>query len=140
MQRLYGTVSVVLVAALVGCGGGGNTSQTASSQPPKHARGAKRATVSGSRAEGRQACRGLTPIDAARRFRTDAVKAGVRRSFAQRVADPTAAVESSPGYPRLVAALYATTVEPKARAQAAAGCAEMLAAQAGGKASSERAG
>jgi hypothetical protein len=77
----------------------------------------------------------------AQRYRAIARRPGERRQFAALVVDPTPAIEESPGYPRLVAALYATTVPAPGREQAAAGCAEELAAAShGGKAPSSRMG
>jgi hypothetical protein len=79
------------------------------------------------REAGREACRGASPLEIARRYEASATDAQVRKRFAELVAHPTAALEKSPGYPRLVAALYASTVPVAQRAQAAAGCAEELA-------------
>jgi hypothetical protein len=93
------------------------------------------------RAAGRRACHGQTPVEVAQRFRAIAQRPGERRQFAALVVDPTPTVEESPGYPRLVAALYATTVPTPGREQAAAGCAEELAAAShGGEAPSSRMG
>jgi len=93
------------------------------------------------RAEGRSACQGMTPLEAARHFKAGARRAGVTKRFAELVTEPTPEVEASSGYPRLVGALYATTVPEKGRAEAAAGCAEELAADGeGGGVSSERTG
>ncbi len=82
----------------------------------------------GARAAGREACAGMTPLEAARRFQAAARRAGVKKRFAQLTAQPPPSVAESPGYPRLVGALYATTVPGPARTEAAAGCAEELAA------------
>jgi hypothetical protein len=70
----------------------------------------------------------MTPLEAARHFRGAAREAGAHERFVELVADPTPAVAGSPGYARLVAALYSTTLPPAQRALAAAGCAEELAA------------
>jgi hypothetical protein len=124
---------VSLVAA--GCGGsgtistsgGGSGSSSAAADP-----GAEPAAGGvAARQLGRQACRGLTPLQAAHRYRVAARRAGVRRHFAALVVDPPPAIESSPGYPRLVASFYATTVPGPDRREAAAGCAEELAAPTG---------
>lgn len=81
---------------------------------------------------GQEACRGMTPREAAERFEMPARHAGASKAFAAAVADPAPAVEGSPGYPRLVAALYATTLPPRQRAGAAAGCAAELASRGAG--------
>jgi len=131
--RLRNAPAVLLVAALVaigiaGCGDGDESTgirvktAPASEEPPKgEAAGPARAT-------GRRACEGLTPIEAARRYRKEARQAGATKLFVAAVAEPDPATESSPGYPRSVAALFATTVPPRDQAEAAAGCAEELAA------------
>ena len=75
------------------------------------------------------ACSGMTPLEAARHFEADARRAGASRRFVELVTEPTPAVESSPGYPRLVAAFYATTLPPARRSAAATVCAEELAAE-----------
>ena len=81
----------------------------------------------------------MTPREAAKHFRAAAKEAGVRKRFAELVTEPTPGVEASPGYPRLVAALYAMTVSEPERAAAAAGCAEELAVDGeGGEVSSGR--
>ena len=83
----------------------------------------------------------MTPLEAARHFEAAALRAGVTKRFAKLATEPTAEVKASTGYPRLAAAIYATTTPEKGRAQAAAGCAEELAADGeGGEAASERAG
>jgi hypothetical protein len=77
----------------------------------------------------------------AQRFRGIAQRPGERQRFAALVVDPTPAIKESPGYPRLVAALYATTVPAPGREHAATGCAEELAAAThGGEAPSSRMG
>jgi hypothetical protein len=76
---------------------------------------------------GRAACAGMTPQQAAKRFELVARRSGVGKQFAAFVADPPPTVENSPGYPRLVAAVYAATLPAPQRADAAAGCAEELA-------------
>ena len=60
---------------------------------------------------------GMTPVEAARHYSASARRAGVRKDFAKLVTEPTTKVESSSGYPRLVAALYATTVRRRAAQQ-----------------------
>jgi hypothetical protein len=70
----------------------------------------------------------MTPLEAAHRFRSGAENAGAHARFLELVTEPTSTVEHSPGYPRLVAALYATSRPPSQRALAAAGCAQELAA------------
>ena len=77
-------------------------------------------------AAGRKACRGLTPLQAAKRYAPLAREAGVRKSFTELVSHPSPAMKSSQGFPRLVAALYASTLPAPQRADAAAGCAEEL--------------
>jgi hypothetical protein len=90
---------------------------------------------------GRKACQGMTPLDAARHFEAAARRAGVTKRFAELATEPSAKVEASSGYPRLAAAIYATTTPEKSRAAAAAGCAEELAADGeGGGVSSEQTG
>jgi hypothetical protein len=78
---------------------------------------------------GRSACRGMSAVEAANRFLMAAKEAGVTRRFADLVSRPSPATEQSPGYPRLVAAFYATTLPELVRREAAAGCAEELAAE-----------
>jgi hypothetical protein len=87
------------------------------------------ATTAPKRADGDRACQGLTPIEAAHRYKKAARQAGASRRFVELVTEPTHAVESSPGYPRLVGAFYASTLPPKKRAAAAAACAKELAAR-----------
>jgi hypothetical protein len=121
--RMFVTSSaLVAVAGLSGCGAGTTTTHNSSSALSSNSS----ATVA--RQAGREACEGLAPIDAARRFRSSARRAGVTKRFAALVSEPTPEVEASPGYPRLVASLYATTLPGRVRAAAAAGCAEELAA------------
>ncbi len=146
-----GAVAVFVVASMCGCGGGGDTA------PPPKALGAsssERPTTSvghgppvrlsvrqrqAYRRLGSRACRGMTSLQAAERFRPKVRRAGVQRRFVKAVTEPTSAVEASPGYPRLVAAFYATTLPESERTPAAAGCAEELVAyREGGKASSDR--
>ncbi len=78
------------------------------------------------REAGQKACRGVTPREVAKRYEQPAQDSGVDRKFAELVANPPATTQSSKGYPRLVAALYASTVPVAQRAAAAAGCAEEL--------------
>jgi hypothetical protein len=70
----------------------------------------------------------MTPREAAARFAAGARRAGVKKRFAELAADPPPSVAESPGYPRLVGALYASTVPGPRRAEAAAGCVRELAA------------
>ena len=77
---------------------------------------------------GRRACRGMTPIEAAERFKTVARRAGAQKRFIELVTEPTPTVERSVGYPQLVAAFYATTLPESERTSAAAACAKELAA------------
>jgi len=70
----------------------------------------------------------MTPREAADHFVAAARRAGVTKRFAELAADPPPSVAESPGYPRLVGALYAATVPDPRRAEAAAGCAKELAA------------
>ncbi len=133
--------------ALAGCGGGDDgTSSTVArtthaEQGSAEVAGAAYAHDAAARAIGRKACQGMTPLEAARHFEAAARRAGVTKRFAKLATEPTAKVESSSGYPRLAAAIYATTVPEKGRAAAAAGCAEVLAADGeGGGVSSERTG
>jgi hypothetical protein len=152
-----GTV-VVLGIAAGGCGSAsqGATSSATDAAPPSHSaappshsatppsHSATPSTATGevdlskseeqsARSGGRRACRGLTPLQAARRFRRDALKAGVTHRFAMLVAEPEPSVETSTGYPRLVASFYATTVAAPRRTAAAEGCAEELAASSPGR-------
>jgi hypothetical protein len=125
VRTLCRAMLVVTVVVLAGCGSGG---ETVASRPASGDDSPTHFTMQPSRAQGRNACRGLTPLEAAKRFEQTALESGVRRRFVELVAEPPARVEASPSYPRLVAALYATTLQPSHRAQAAAGCAEELAA------------
>jgi hypothetical protein len=118
-----GATILVVAAGTLGCGGGGVASQTA---PPALA---QLPPAGPAREVGREACRGASPLEIARRYEAPATDANVRKSFAKLVAHPTAALQKSPGYPRLVAALYASTVPVARRALAAAGCAEELASR-----------
>jgi hypothetical protein len=131
--------------ALAGCGAGdGDASSTAArtmpaEQHPAGAAGTANAHAA-ARAMGREACEGMTPLEAARRYESAARNAGVTKRFAKLVTEPAPEVEASSGYPRLAAALYATITPEKGRAQAAAGCAEELAVDGeDGEVSSERA-
>ena len=134
--------------ALAGCGGGddGTTSTVARTTPSAEGHTASAAGISApeaaaARAAGRKACQGMTPLQAARHFEAAARQAGVTKRFAKLATEPSAKVESSSGYPRLAAAIYATTTPEKSRAQAAAGCAEELAVNGeDGEATSERTG
>jgi hypothetical protein len=130
-------LAALLVAfAAYGCGSDTATAPKRADDPPasRSAPTASPTTHASARAEGRRACRRLTPLEAARRFKQGARRAGASKRFIELVAEPTADVASSPGYPRLVAAFYASTLPPSQRAAAAAACAEELAAESGGKA------
>ncbi|MFL5872180.1 MAG: hypothetical protein ACJ75T_01720 [Solirubrobacterales bacterium] len=81
------------------------------------------------RVDAHHPCRDMTPIEAARHYKGAARHAGASKRFLELVTEPTPAVESSPGYPRLVGAFYASTLPPKKRAAAAAACARELAAE-----------
>lgn len=127
--NMYRWIALVLVLSLfVGCGGGSETTDQAGSGKPASAPGPISLADRPAREAGRRACAGMEPQEAAHLYAKAALKAGVRKRFADLVTEPTEAIEGSPGYPRLVAALYATTVPEARRAQAAAGCAEELAA------------
>jgi hypothetical protein len=71
----------------------------------------------------------MRPLEAALHFKAAAERAGAHQRFVELVTEPTAAIAQSPGYPRLVAAFYATSLPEPQRAAAAAGCAEELAAR-----------
>lgn len=148
---IAGTALVLLSGlALLGCGGGeaGTSSAAARSTSTEQSsvEGAESAASAAARnaaarAAGRKACQGMTPLEAARHYEAAAREAGVTKRFAQLATEPSARVESSAGYPRLAAAIYATTTPVKSRAQAAAGCAEELAVNGeDGEAAPERAG
>jgi hypothetical protein len=141
--------ALALSAALVatGCGTGNEaTSAPHDSQAP-HVDGERAASKPASKADpsrvrgiGQAACAGMTPIEAAAHFEGPARRAGVEKKFAKYVAEPPTSIVNSPGYPRLVAAIYASTLPVKQRAEAAAGCAESLAlSSSGGQGSSKRA-
>lgn len=83
----------------------------------------------GSDAGRTSACGGMTPLEAAHHYKRAARQAGASKRFLELVTEPTPVVQSSPGYPRLVAAFYASTLPPKKRAAAAAACADELAAE-----------
>jgi hypothetical protein len=70
----------------------------------------------------------MTPVEVAHRFKSEAESAGAHDRFLEAVTEPAGAVKNSPGYPRLVAALYAMSRPQAQRALAAAGCAQELAA------------
>src|SRR6476660_7746951 len=97
-------VPVAIVLGLTGCGGGDEATTTTT-------------------------CAGMTPIEVAQHYEEAAREAGASRRFIELVTEPTPAVESSPGYARLVAAFYASTLPPDKRAAAAAACAKELAAE-----------
>lgn len=136
------------LVALAGCGGGDDATSSTVARTTTSAKGltASAAGVSAEqataiRAAGRRACKGMTPLEVARHYEAAARKAGVTKRFAKLATEPSAKVESSSGYPRLAAAIYATTTPEKGRAQAAAGCAEELAVVGeDGEVSSERTG
>jgi hypothetical protein len=146
MNRAQGSSLVallVLAVALSGCGSGGGSSSVATEAAPashQQATTAKgpdvalsSAATKAARAAGRKACSALTPLQAAGRFELPARKAGASKDFASYIAHPPPSTLNSPGFPRLVAALYATTLPAKQRADAAAGCAEELASPSSGR-------
>lgn len=128
-------VFALALLALAGCGGGAGSS-TGASVPGERTSSSAHGPVAHPspaqtrawRGTGQRACRGMDPLEAALHFRAAARRAGAHRRFLILITEPTPAVERSPGYPRLVAALYATTLPEPQRALAAAGCAEELAA------------
>jgi len=132
--------------ALAGCGGGDDgTSSTVArttqaEQRPAEAAAAAYAGDASVRAMGHKACEGMTPLEVARRYEVAAREAGATKRFLELATEPSAKVESSSGYPRLAAAIYATTTPEKGRADAAAGCADELAVNGeDGEASPQRA-
>lgn len=142
-------VALALGVAFVatGCGAGDaptspiHASKPTSASAKRGATKASAADLASARRLGRQACAGMTPLEAARHFQRPARRAGVKASFARFVAEPTPSTFNSPGYARLVGALYASTVPAEQRGAAAAGCAEELAADGeGGEATSGRTG
>lgn len=138
-MRLGLCITLLLaLPALAGCGGEAGTTTassgsaqtttaTSSGHGPVARPSPERARAW--RAAGRSACEGMGPREAALHFRAAAKRAGAHLRFVALVTQPTAAVEQSPAYPRLVAAFYATTRPEPQRALAAAGCAEELAAR-----------
>jgi hypothetical protein len=128
------TACTLVLGSLTGCGHGtaGSVSTRSDSSRAESGSEPARAATDSAFDAGQLACRGLTPIEAARHFRDAALAAKVRLHFVELVAEPGAKIESSSGYPRLVAALYATTVPAADRASAAAGCAKELSAANGG--------
>jgi hypothetical protein len=129
-------------AALIAFGGlangcGGDVAARAGSTDPggiKTAAGAiglGPAATDAARAKGRKACAGGDPLKVARAFAASARRSGTTRHFVDLVADPAPSVAASPAYPRLVASLYATTLPPRERPPAAAGCVEELTASKG---------
>jgi hypothetical protein len=133
-------VLVLLVVAMAGCGDGDDSTTVPTKAAPVD-RALPDGTAAGpAGAKGRRACQGLTPLQAAQRYRKAARRAGATKLFIASVAEPDPATETSPGYPRLVAALFATTVPPRDQTEAAAGCAEELAAsiKGGGTASARK--
>jgi hypothetical protein len=132
-------VAMFGLVVLAGCGGSAGETTTGPGAAasletsPSIAHGPvvhpSRAQARAWRAIGRRACHGLLPIEAARQFEQDARSAGTQERFIELVTEPDAAVEQSPGYPRLVAAFYATTLPEPQRVLAAAGCAQELAAR-----------
>jgi hypothetical protein len=122
-MTLGASLAALLLIAFV-AGGCGSAGSTGSSTAAKESVGP---------------CGGMTPREAARQFEAPARRAGVSAQFATSVVHPSAAVESSPGYPRLVASLYAVTLPVSKRPAAAAACAKELASSKEGRASSTRA-
>lgn len=133
-------VAVFMVTAMAGCGDGHGSTSAQTKAAPANEELPNEETDGRARAAGRRACDGLTPIEAAERYRRGARRAGATKVFVAAVAEPDTATETSPGYPRLVAALFATTVSPRDQSEAAAGCAEELAAsiKGGGTASARK--
>jgi hypothetical protein len=132
------SVALLLVALIAasGCGSGGGGGATAESAASRSGStnsstsgGDVSGTVDSARAAGRRACRGADPLEIAQRYERAAVAAGASKKFAALAADPTTAMRSSAGYPRLAAAIYAGTLPGPQRARAAAGCAEELASR-----------
>lgn len=133
--RRVGSMGAILALAAVmgfaGCGSG----STGPSDPPRTSTPRLETGGPGLSAEeaaardmGRRACDGLEPLQAARQFSDAAKRVGATLRFVAAVANPVPAVRKSPGYPRLVASLYGTTVPTRQAAAAAAGCAEELVA------------
>lgn len=106
--------------ALQGCG----ASDDGAADAPPDGRSPAAARVSKS-----HPCRGMSPLEAARHYEREVRDAGASKRFLELVTDPTPAVESSPGFPRVVAAFYATTLPPDQRAAAATACAKELVAK-----------
>lgn len=106
------SIVLILVALTLGACGSGDQSTGQAGRVDEH-----------------HPCTGMTPIEAARHYKAAARQAGASKRFVELVTEPTPAVESSPGYPRLVGAFYANTLPPKKRAAAAADCARELAAE-----------
>lgn len=124
--------------ALAGCGGEADTTAGSSGSPlTTTSSSAGRGPAASPSPEqamawrdaGRSACEGMRPLEAALHFKAAVERTGAHQRFVELVTEPTAAIEQSPGYPRLVAAFYATTRPEPQRALAAAGCAEELAAR-----------
>jgi hypothetical protein len=137
MSKMGERVALCLLCALLLVAGGCGRSQTQVNRPESTP---SVESPESTRARGREACAGLTPIEAALHFRQSARKAGAGWRFLELATEPASSVQASPGYPRLVAALYAMSVPATERAQAAAGCAEELAATSpGGGAAPDRA-
>lgn len=105
-------IVLILVALTLGACGSGDESTGQAARVDEH-----------------RPCAGMSPIEAAHHYKAAARRAGASRRFVELVTEPTPAVESSPGYPRLVGAFYASTLPPKKRTAAAAACARELAAQ-----------
>ncbi|HEX6206487.1 MAG TPA: hypothetical protein VFZ29_11845 [Solirubrobacterales bacterium] len=129
---------LLLLPVIGGCGG---TAENTTTAPDGSARIETRpSTASGPvanptpqqarawRAIGRRACEGMKPLQAAHHFEPAVRAAGAEERFIELVTEPDPAVEGSPGYPRLVAAFYATTLPEPQRVLAAAACAKELAA------------
>lgn len=131
----WGMLCSALVVIFAGCGGGQATSTPAAASAAHAPEAIEKPLPGPNRALGRRACEGMTPLEAARHYERAALRAGASARLVELVTEPPLSTEQSQGYPRLVAAFYATTLPPVQRAAAAAGCAEELAAPArGGKA------
>lgn len=139
-KRRVAALLFVLVVGLTGCGEGHDVTSSPSTDSSADLPAPAGKSLTGpASAAGRRACQGMTPLEAARRYERSARRAGASARFVELVTEPTPATASSPGYPQLVAAFYASSLAPAKRAAAAAGCAEELAAPTrGGKAASDQ--
>jgi hypothetical protein len=134
-------VAIAIGAIAEGCGSGGARSANRSGGSPSsveplstgvthevsHRVKLSPAEESAAQAMGRRACAHQTAIQVARRYVGGARRAGLTKSFASFAVHPPPSIESSSGYPRLAASVYAKTVPPRKSVAAASGCAEELA-------------